>query len=314
MRSLEKRLLSIIMALSICFCMSSVCSADYQALSQSTAAVTSAAETIGDLNGDAAIDALDYSLMKQFILGNITDLPAKDDLYVADLDGDAKITALDMALLKQYLLGLISKFPKTPHQNVPTKIMPLGDSITDGITVPGAYRIKLWNTITSAGYKVDFVGSLSGGPSQLGDKDHEGHSGWRIDQIDAKINGWMDTYKPNIVLLHVGTNDISQKYDLTNAPNRLGGLIDKICAKLPSGGKLYVAKIIPISYADVKNYNNQISQVVQNKASQGKSVYLVDMFSALTTADLGDGVHPNKNGYDKMADVWYSAIRNDLSK
>jgi len=207
-----------------------------------------------------------------------------------------------------------SVIPTVTGNITPTniKIMPLGDSITDGITVPGAYRIKLWNNIKKNGYNVDFVGSLSNGPAELGDKDHEGHSGWRIDQLDAKINTWMDNSKPKIVLLHIGTNDISQSYDLANAPNRMSGLIDKICAKLPSGGKLYVATIIPISYASVSNYNLQVSNVVKNKANTGKPVYLVDMYSALTTADLADGVHPNLNGYNKMADVWFNAIRNDL--
>lgn len=307
MFSIGKRVLSFIMVLGLCLSMSSVFP---QSIS---AADASGLEVIGDLDGDSAINALDYSLMKQFLLGKITDLPAKDDMYVADLDADSQITALDFSLLKQYLLGLITKFPKNPIPSVPVKIMPLGDSITDGITVVGAYRIKLWKNITSNGFTADFVGSMSNGPAELGDKNHEGHSGWRIDQIDANINSWMDTSKPKIVLLHIGTNDISQKYDVANAPNRLGALIDKICAKLPSGGKLYVAKVIPISYADVRNYNAQISTVVQNKANQGKPVYMVDMFSALTTADLADGVHPNLTGYNKMADVWYNAIRNDLN-
>jgi len=305
MFSIRKRVLSFIMVLSLCISISLV-------FSQSVTAADTT-EVIGDLNGDTSINALDYSLMKQFLLGIVTDLPARDDVYVADLDGDSKITALDISILKQYLLGLITKFPKVPIQAVTVKVMPLGDSITDGITVVGAYRIKLWENVTSNGLKVDFVGSASNGPAELGDKNHEGHSGWRIDQIDANINAWMDTSKPKIVLLHIGTNDISQKYDVANAPNRLGSLIDKICAKLPSGGKLYVAKIIPISYADVKSYNTQITTVIQNKANQGKPVYMVDMFSALTTADLADGVHPNLTGYNKMADVWYNAIHNDLN-
>src|SRR4051812_26294377 len=63
--------------------------------------------------------------------------------------------------------------------------VPLGDSITDGVPIPGAYRIGLWQRFVSGGYKVDFVGSLFNGPATLGDHDHEGHSGWRIDQIDA---------------------------------------------------------------------------------------------------------------------------------
>lgn len=165
MYSLRKRLLSLVLVLSICFCGSFVFNANQVA--------TAATGLIGDLNGDGAIDALDYSLMKQVLLGSITDLPVQDDLYAADLDGDGNITALDLSLSKQYLLGLITKFPKNPPENVTTVIMPLGDSITDGIFVPGAYRIKLWENITNAGYKVDFVGSLSNGPAELGDKDHE---------------------------------------------------------------------------------------------------------------------------------------------
>ena len=37
--------------------------------------------------------------------------------------------------------------------------------------------------------------------------------------------------------------------------------------------------------------------------------HLVDMHSALTTADLADGVHPNAGGYDKMAARWYAALQ-----
>lgn len=192
--------------------------------------------------------------------------------------------------------------------------MPLGDSITDGFNVPGGYRIRLWRNIINNGLTVDFVGSSSNGPAELGDKNHEGHSGWRIDQIDASINGWMDTYRPQIVLLHIGTNDMIQNYDVANAPARLSGLIDKICAKLPAGGKLYVTKIVPLNGQDQKitNFNNQIPGIVQNKVNQGKPVYMVDMYSALTTADLADGVHPNATGYNKMGDVWFNAIRADL--
>ncbi len=73
------------------------------------------------------------------------------------------------------------------ESNGGVRVMPLGDSITDGITVPGAYRIGLWQRFVNDGYKVDFVGSLSNGPAALGDHDHEGHSGWRIDHITATV-------------------------------------------------------------------------------------------------------------------------------
>ena len=196
------------------------------------------------------------------------------------------------------------------ESNGGVRVMPLGDSITDGLTVPGGYRIGLWQRFTANGYKVDFVGSLSNGPATLGDHDHEGHSGWRIDQIDANITGWLTTYQPHTVLLHLGTNDISQNYDLPNAPNRLSTLIDHITTTLPAA-EVFVAQIIPLSYdtAQLQAFNAAIPGIVHNKAAAGKHVHLVDQYDALTTADLQDGVHPNAAGYDKMAAVWYHALQ-----
>jgi lysophospholipase L1-like esterase len=68
-------------------------------------------EKAGDLNADGNIDAIDFALMKQFLLGVISDFPAEDDKFVADLDGDGNINALDFALMKKYLLGAITEFP-----------------------------------------------------------------------------------------------------------------------------------------------------------------------------------------------------------
>src|SRR5512139_1700018 len=75
------------------------------------------------------------------------------------------------------------------ESNGGVRIMPLGDSITDGTQVPGGYRIGLWQRLAATGHRVDFVGSQFNGPANLGDHDHEGHPGWRIDQIDASIVG-----------------------------------------------------------------------------------------------------------------------------
>jgi lysophospholipase L1-like esterase len=197
------------------------------------------------------------------------------------------------------------------ESNGGVRVMPLGDSITDGLVVPGGYRIGLWQRFTAGGYRVDFVGSLSNGPASLGDHDHEGHSGWRIDQIDANIVNWLHATTPHTVLLHIGTNDIAQNDDLPNAPARLSALIDHITATVPTA-EVFVAQIIPLGSpsleAEVKTFNAAIPGIVQGKVAAGKHVHLVDMHSALTTADLADGVHPNAGGYDKMAAVWFNAL------
>ena len=40
-------------------------------------------------------------------------------------------------------------------------------------------------------------------------------------------------------------------------------------------------------------------------------VRFVDLNAVMTTADLVDGVHPNRAGYDKMAAVWFEALSAD---
>jgi lysophospholipase L1-like esterase len=58
----------------------------------------------------------------------------------------------------------------------------------------------------------------------------------------------------------------------------------------------------------VQTYNDAIPAVVQERASAGKHIVLVDQFTGFPTSELGDGVHPNQQGYERMAGVWYAAI------
>ncbi|MEU8385795.1 ricin-type beta-trefoil lectin domain protein [Streptosporangium sp. NPDC048865] len=198
------------------------------------------------------------------------------------------------------------------ESNGGVRVMPLGDSITEGTQVPGGYRIGLWQRLVSGRYTVDFVGSQFNGPGGLGDHDHQGHPGWRIDQIDANIAGWARTYNPRTVLLHIGTNDILQNYNVAGAPQRLSNLIDRITATVPDAD-VFVATIIPLSNAGQENaartFNATIPGIVQSKVNSGRRVHLVDMHSKLTTADLIDGIHPTAGGYDKMAAAWYAALQ-----
>ncbi|MGP4113467.1 extracellular catalytic domain type 1 short-chain-length polyhydroxyalkanoate depolymerase [Streptomyces sp. 4N509B] len=188
------------------------------------------------------------------------------------------------------------------------RVMPLGDSITDGFNVPGGYRVDLWQDFQAGGHDVDFVGSMVNGPSSLGDRDHEGHSGWTIQQIDQNITNWLTTHDPDTILLHIGTNDIYGS-DPNGAPARLATLVDRITAQAPDT-HLFVSTITPLGFFNdrVQAFNSQVPGIVNAAAAEGANVHLVDNYSALTTADLADGVHPNATGYSKMADVWYEAL------
>jgi lysophospholipase L1-like esterase len=195
----------------------------------------------------------------------------------------------------------------------PVKIMPLGDSLTDGHTVPGSYRIDLEDDLLAGGVTPDFVGSLTNGPTSLADKHHEGHPGWRIDQIDASIGGWLTTYQPDVVLLMIGTNDIVQDYQLATAPTRLGGLLDRIHQLRPAI-RLIVSSVPPLANAtddaQAASYNADVRSLVQARAGAGRPISFVDVSAALTKSDLtGDGIHLTAAAYSKVADAWYPAIQ-----
>jgi lysophospholipase L1-like esterase len=194
------------------------------------------------------------------------------------------------------------------------KIMPLGDSITAGVgsSAHGGYRAQLWQDCLAARWQVQFVGSQLSGPASLLDRQHEGHPGWRISQISSHVVGWLKLYKPQVVLLQIGTNDIIYHDSVSTAPRRLRSLILQITSTLP-GTTVIVAQITPlrnpILNAQVIAYNSAIPSIVHELAAHDVPVHYVDMYHAVPVSDLGDGIHPNDSGYAAMAGVWYQALR-----
>ncbi|MGB3509458.1 MAG: SGNH/GDSL hydrolase family protein [Microcoleaceae cyanobacterium] len=206
-------------------------------------------------------------------------------------------------------LRMNSNSVNNPIQKV--KIMPLGNSITDGYNVPGGYRINLWKQLTNQGLNFEFVGSMKNGPESLPDKNNEGHSGWRIEQINRVVQRWLKKAQPEIILLTIGTNDLVQNYLVETAPERLDKLVSDIFAQLPEV-QILVASIPPIDEAvinqKVQDYNSAIKSLVEKRKKQGDRLVFVDIYSGLTMADLADGVHPNIQGHTKMAQIWGNVL------
>ncbi|WP_460494999.1 GDSL-type esterase/lipase family protein [Dactylosporangium cerinum] len=64
--------------------------------------------------------------------------------------------------------------------------------------------------------------------------------------MSANVAGWVAGTAPRAVLLHIGTNDVIQNFDLAGAPGRLSGLIDRITSAAP-GADVFVASITPLA-------------------------------------------------------------------
>ena len=105
------------------------------------------------------------------------------------------------------------------------RIMPLGDSITDGFTVVGGYRIPLWYMLQEKGIVdgMDFVGPNGWYIDGVVDYNHAGYSGYTIADCPGRqgiynfIDKLMTDYPADVVMLQIGTNDIISSYDLDHA-------------------------------------------------------------------------------------------------
>jgi len=205
-----------------------------------------------------------------------------------------------------------------PCKASPCVILPLGDSITHGFgsSDDAGYRSALFKLIVAANQNVTFIGSRSNGPMSVSGKDfpksHEGWDGQTVTQITGKVPPNAAFSKtPHIVLLHVGTNDLTNKADPNTTAQQLDTLISNLVQAAPDA-LVAVAKIVPLGYNEnnYTPYTSKIVDIVKSHASKNQHVVLVDM-STLPTSDIkGNGdVHPTDKGYADMANLWYGAIK-----
>lgn len=199
------------------------------------------------------------------------------------------------------------------------RIMPLGDSITVGIGDGGngGYRGPLYQMLTSAGQAVDFVGSQTGG--SIPDPNNEGHSGWRADQIRDNITAWLTATPPDFILLHIGTNDITQGQGAAGTVAEIGQILDLIDAYETTHHvsiTVVLARIVnrsnPLDALGLQttSLNASIASMANTRIAAGDRLVVVDQESALSyPGDMADTVHPNASGYAKMATVWYGALQ-----
>jgi Ricin-type beta-trefoil lectin domain/GDSL-like Lipase/Acylhydrolase family len=216
------------------------------------------------------------------------------------------------------VLGLAVTSPLSPAQAATTvKVMPLGDSITGS---PGCWRSVLWNRLQSNNVKnVDFVGSLNnnGSCSQSFDGDNEGHGGFLARDIVGNNNlpGWLNSAKPDVVLMHLGTNDVWNNIATNTILGYYSTLVDQMRAN-NSKMRILVAKITPMAPAGcstctqgVVNLDNAIQNWANGKTTSASPITVVDQFTGYNdSTDTIDGVHPNASGNQKISNNWYSPL------
>ena len=150
---------------------------------------------------------------------------------------------------------------------------------------------------------------------------------------------------PDVTVIHLGTNDISQRYDparmfptgdgradladaaqratfVADLTARLADLVDTI-ERLRPQSRVVLSTIVPIDLAPLDvtaaEYATAVTDLATRRRAEGARIVLADAWTAFTVAGptgrvvipglLGaDNVHPDAAGYAVMAMVYRDAI------
>ena len=242
-----------------------------------------------------------------------------------------------------FCTAICAPFLQAPHGSADAaeqlRIMPIGDSITFGLGEDGGYRKYLDQTLKDKGISFDMVGpegqnaaSFRGnGQTIQYDDNHAGYSGYTIKQ-QYPVPSWgenglyeklkakdaVKTSQPDIVLLIIGTNDMTANRNLNDCETDLHTLLDYIIGDMPQGSVIFLGSIPEFTaYGGnaqrVGNYNNTVKKVAE---SYGDQVRFADVHGCLNgMADMSsDNLHPSGAGYQKMGQFWADVIEEYLEE
>ncbi len=199
------------------------------------------------------------------------------------------------------------------------RIMPLGDSITEGAKSSDNAGYRSWLTDLyfpgqpgnpSDNLQCDFVGSLSTGPDSMVDKQHEGWPGQNAAFIRDNVRRFLESNPPQVVFLMIGTNDITDGVLPGTIRNTIGAILDNIY-NYNSQIEIYLGEVSSRTdnkQPQVVELNNALIGLVSGKKTNGYDVTLVDMDLSADKVDPDDKIHPTDRGYQEIALSWFSAL------
>lgn len=185
------------------------------------------------------------------------------------------------------------------------RIMCLGDSITYGVfgTPSDAYLGYLRNRLEAGGWSAEMFNCGVGGQTSA--------------NMDELVQADLEATRPEIVLYHIGTNDITHvfPYSLTRA--YILSTINK-CLAYPTVRQVVLAALIPRASLRLGPRTNELAQVQRDLALSlaegGRPVWLADQNKVFwdtfgwDSLLMADDRHPNSSGYQVMADVWANSL------
>ena len=197
------------------------------------------------------------------------------------------------------------------------RILPLGDSITQANDKNMSYRYWLWDMLAEKKIAADFVGTQSsnyqGNPEFKDgfDTNHQGHWGWRSDEILSELPEWLTHYDADIALIHLGTNDCLKNQPVDETLGELQQIV-QVLRSDNSSISIAFSTLGPTSWQNfgcLAQINQGLLQLQTDLNTTESQVIVVSPSQELQIdSELYDGLHPNALGEKKLANMWLRAI------
>lgn len=198
------------------------------------------------------------------------------------------------------------------------RIMPVGDSITEGGSSFSNWRYPLWEKLYTAGYLVKYVGSRKS-PSRNGNLLHEGYGGKNSGFLASTVPANFKKFPADVVLLHAGHNQFADQKPVPQIILDTQSLIQSFRDVNP---KVTVLLAQPIPSAKLPKYSYMpelhlklaaLAKFLDTPDSRIMIVPMADGFDPVKDT-VADQVHPNASGAAKMTNHWFAGLVKVLEK
>ena len=215
--------------------------------------------------------------------------------------------------MARYLWLLLGAALSGAAESAPSRIMAVGDSITQGGGKTFAtYRLLLVEKLKAAGVRCEFVGSrpTEGSATPLW---HEAYGGKNAEYLASILEAKLKAHPADIVMLQVGHNHFIEEKPVAGIVAAHREMV-ATARRLNPKAIVFIAQVIPSGklpkYAYIPDLNVALAALVKELHRPEQPVYLVDLATGFDPAKdtIADRVHPNAAGAEKIARRWAEAL------
>lgn len=201
------------------------------------------------------------------------------------------------------------------------RVMALGDSITQGAVERTSWRYPFQQWVRATNCAIDMVGpdtilraGASAGALQPDlDHDHGARGGRTSAEVFDAAGRWLDTFRPEVVILNVGANDLTHDIALDTTVDNIDAIITRARAANRSVSVLLTAIPAPARRLQVEaaRLGERIEALAERRSTNDSPIVAVDAATGWDIDELTvdtDVTHPNTAGELHLARRYAAAF------